>query len=157
MTIPVDVSRQHAHAIADLINGAVAQLQTGGRYTVYIGEVTTSEAETVFPYLIVWPSPGFRPTNLQAGYDGALTTTTQITAAGRTVDDVLAALDRTAAALHRRRPNIPGRACGPITQVPGAAPPQPGRDDKVHTPDGRPVFFSYNLFTLYSTPAGGTT
>lgn len=157
MTIPIDVSRQHAKAIADLINTAVAQQQTGGRYTVYIGEVTTAEASISYPYLTVWPSPGFRPTNTQAGYDGALTTTTQITATGRSVDEVLAALDRAAAALHRRRPDIPGRRCSPITQVPGAAPPQPVRDDLVHTPDGRPIFFSYNLFTLYSTPAGGTT
>lgn len=156
MTLPVDVSRQHGQAIADLIDAALAPLQIGGRYTVYVGEVTTPESDIAYPYLVVWPPPVWRPTNTQAGYDGAAVSTVQVTAAGTTVDEVLAALDRAAAALHRRRPAIPGRMCGLITQVPGATPPQPERDDTVHTPAGRPVFFSFVLFTLYST-AGGTT
>lgn len=156
-TIPLDVSRQHAHAIADLVTAALAPLQEDGRYTVFFGEVTTAEADTVYPYLVVWPSPGFRPTNTNAGYDGALTTTTQITAAGASADEVLAALDRAALALHRRRPTILGRRCSPISQVPGSQPPQPERDDTVHTPTGRSVFSSFALFSLYSTPAGGTT
>lgn len=154
---PLDVSRQHADAIATLINAALAPMQVAGRYTVYIGEVTTAEADTLYPYLVVWPSPAHRPRNTQAGYDGAATTTTQVTAAGATVDEVLAALDRAAAAVHTRIPRIPGRRCSPISQVPGAQPPQPERDDAVTTPGGRPVFYSFDLFTLYSTPAGGAT
>lgn len=155
-TLPVDVSRQHGHAIADLINTALAPLQVDGRYTVYVGEVTTAEGDIAYPYLVVWPPPAFRPTNTQAGYDGAAVSTVQVTAAGTTTDEVLAALDRAAAALHRRRPIILGRVCGLITQVPGATPPQPERDETVHTPGGRPVFMSFCLFTLYSTAAGGT-
>jgi len=77
----------------------------------------------------------------------------QVTAAGTSVNEVLSALDRAAEALHRQRPAVPGRVFGLIRQVPGTFPPAPTRDDRVHTPDGRPVFFSYALFVLYSTAA----
>ena len=148
-----DVSRQHAAAVKTMIEQAVAGEAQGGRYRVYDGEVTTDETQTVYPYLVVWPPPAMRPVNTLAGYDGAATSTIQVTAAGSSVDEVLAALDRAAAALHRRRPQIPGRVCALISQVPGATPPAPQRDDRVNTPDGRPVFFSFALFSIYSTAA----
>ena len=148
-----DVSRQHAAAVKALIEVAVAGEAQDGRYQVFMGEVTTPEDQTVYPYYVVWPPPAMRPINTLAGYDGAATSTIQVTAAGTSVNEVLAALDRAAAGLHRRRPHIPGRVCCPISQVPGAAPPAPQRDDQVHTPDGRPVFYSFSLFSLYSTAA----
>lgn len=156
MTQPTDVSRLHRQAIVDLLNDALIVEQAAGAYQVYVGEVTTAEADIAYPYLVVWPPPATRPTNTMAGYDGAATTTTQITAAGTTTDEVLTALDRAAAALHRRRPTIFGRRCGLITQLPTAEPPQPQRDDRVNTPTGRPVFYAPLLFSLYSTPTGGT-
>lgn len=116
-------------------------------YQVFVGEVTGSDPgsgaadEILLPYLVVWPPPADRPTVTLAGYSGQATTTTQITAAGRA-----------SAALHRRRPSIPGRRCGLITLVPGAAtPPQPQPDNQVRLPDGRPVYFTFAQFTLYST------
>lgn len=148
-----DVSREHAAAVTAMIRVAIAGEAQGGRYKVYEGEVTDDEADVKYPYLIVWPPPVMRPTNTLAGYDGCATSTIQVTAAGSSPDEVLAALDRAAAALHRRRPQITGRVCAPITQVPGAVPPQPQRDDQVNTPAGRPVFFSFALFSLYSTAA----
>ena len=148
-----DVSRQHTTAVKTMIEVAVAGEAQDGRYKVYNGEVTDDEADVKYPYLVVWPPPVMRPTNTLAGYDSAATSTIQVTAAGSSVDEVLAALDRAAAALHRRRPHIPGRLCAPISQVPGATPPAPQRDDRVNTPDGRPVFFSFALFSLYSTAA----
>lgn len=156
MTQPSDVSRLHRQAIVDLLNAALATEQAAGAYTVYVGEVTDGEDTIAYPYLVVWPPPVARPTNLLNGYDGAATTVTQITAAGITADEVLAALDRAAAALHRRRPDIIGRRCSPITQLPTTEPPQPSRDDRVNTPAGRPVFYAPLLFQLYSTPTGGT-
>jgi hypothetical protein len=146
-----DVSRQHAAAAQNMIELAVAGEAQGGRYKVYLGEVTDDEADVRYPYLVVWPPPVMRPTNTLAGYDSAATSTIQVTAAGVSVDEVLAALDRAAAALHRRRPQITGRVCGLISQVPGAVPPAPQRDDKVSTPAGRPVFYSFALFSMYST------
>lgn len=148
-----DVSRQHAAAVKTMIEAAVAGEAQGGRYRVYVGEVTTDESATEYPYFVVWPPPAMRPVNTLAGNDGAAASTIQVTAAGSSVDEVLAALDRAAEALHRRRPHIPGRVCGLISQVPGAVPPAPQRDDRVNTPDGRPVFFSFALFSLYSTAA----
>lgn len=148
-----DVSRQHAAVVVAMIEAAVAGEAQQDRYRVYVGEVTDAEADVKYPYLVVWPPPAMRPTNTLAGYDSAAASTIQVTAAGSSVDEVLAALDRAAAALHRRRPQIPGRVCGLITQVPGAFPPAPQRDDKVNTPTGRPVFYSFALFSLYSTAA----
>lgn len=154
----LDPSRRHYKAIVDMLNTALQVEQQDGRYKVYEGEVTDDETTIAYPYLVVWPPPGYRPTNLMAGDDGALTTTTQITAAGTSVDEVLAALDRAAAALHRKRPIIPGRSCGLISQDPAATPPQPDRDPTVRTPTGRPVFFSFIHVSLYTTaaPTGGT-
>jgi hypothetical protein len=157
MTQPVDVSRLHHKAILDLLSPAIVPLQVDGRYRIYSGEVTDDEDSIAYPYLVVWPPPVHRPVNTMAGYDGAATTTTQVTAAGTTVDEVLAALDRAAAALHRRRPAILGRITGLVSQVPSATPPQPDRDDSVRLPDGRPVFMSFLQFSLYSTPSGGQT
>lgn len=148
-----DVSRQHAAAIKNLIEAAVAGEAQDGRYRVYVGEVTTAEDAIAYPYLVVWPPPAMRPTNMLNGWDGAATSTIQVTAVGSTVDEALAALDRAAAALHRRRPVITGRVCGLITQVPGATPPAPQRDDRVNTPAGRPPFLTFALFSLYSTVA----
>ena len=154
MTAPlVDVSRQHAYAVASMIEAAVAGEAQDGRYAVFVGEVITPVDSTVFPYYVVWPPPAMRPTNTLAGYDSAAHSTIQVTAAGTSVNEVLAALDRASAALHRQRPAVPGRVFGLIRQVPGTAPPAPQRDDRVHTPDGRPVFFSYALFVVYSTAA----
>lgn len=156
MTAPTDLSRLHAQALVSLVNAALADLQVEGRYTVYVGEVTEPEATIAYPYLVIWPAPAVRDVNLLNGYDGSATTTTQITAAGTTTEEVLAALDRASAALHRKTPTIPGRTWAPIRQVPGATPPQPDRDDTVNTATGRPVFTSFALFTLHSTPAGAT-
>lgn len=157
MTLPVDISRLHAQAIVDMLNTGLAPLQVDDAYQVYLGEVSTREEDIVWPYLVVWPSPAHRPTNLQAGYDGAATTLTQITAAGVTAEETIAALDRAVGLLNRQRPTIVGRRCAPLRHEPGGTPPQPQRDDRVHTPLGRPAFFSFVLFHLYSTPAGGTT
>lgn len=152
LTAP-DVSRQHGAALAAMLSAALAGEQAQGRYRVYVGEVTTPEAEITYPYLVVWPSPAYLPTNTMAGYDGAVRSTIQITAAGVSVDEVLAALDRVGVALHRRRPQITGRNCSPLTQLPGAVPPAPNRDEHVHTPDGRPVFYSFALYQMQSTAA----
>ncbi|HEY0697189.1 MAG TPA: hypothetical protein VGD43_05200 [Micromonospora sp.] len=133
-----DIGWAHAQALADML----ADLP----YTVHVGEVT----DDTLPYIVLWPPPATRPTITLAGYGGEATTATQITAAGASVREVLAALDRVAARLHRRRPTIPGRRCGLVTQVEGAAtPPQPGRDEQVSTPD-RPVFSSFLQFSLFS-------
>lgn len=139
----MDVSRAHATAIKDLL----AALP----YTVYLGEVTDPEDTIGYPYLVVWPPPADRPSNTLAGYDSQATTLTQVTAAGTTVDEVLAALDRVAALLHRQRPTVAGRRCTPLRQIPGAGPPQPLRDPRVRTVDGRPIYHSIALYELHST------
>lgn len=137
----MDPSRAHAHAIADLL----APLP----HTVYIGDVTDSDP--TYPYLVVWPPPGTRPANTLNGYDSQITTTTQITAAGTSVDEVLSVLDRAAALLHRIRPAVPGRQCTPLRQQPGAPPPQPRLDPTTRTADGRPIYFAVALYDLHST------
>lgn len=139
----MDVSRAHAAAIRDLL----APLP----YTVYLGEVTDPDDALTFPYLVVWPPPANLPTNTLNGYDSQATTTTQITVAGTSVDEVLAALDRAAAQLHRVRPTVTGRKCAPLRQIPGAGPPQPLRDPQVRTTDGRPIYHSIALYELHST------
>ncbi len=126
-------------------------LETTTPYTVYIGEVDAENDEVEYPHLVCWPPPAVRPSITLAGYGGEATTTTQITAAGRDVREVITALDRASAALHRRRPVIAGRRCSLITQVPAAEPPQPERDPDVSTPE-RPVFYSFIHVSLFSSP-----
>lgn len=141
-----DVGWMHAAGITAMLEAAVP-------YTVYTGEVTTRDEELEFPHLIAWPPPANRPTIAMAGYGGEARTVTQITAVGRDVREVITALDRATAALHRRRPSIAGRACSLIRVLEDVAtPPQPSRDDTVSTPD-RPVFFSFVQAELFSAPA----
>lgn len=138
-----DIGWAHAEAIAALLEPLP--------YPVHMGEVTDDDA-LVLPYVVLWPPPASRQTVTLNGYGGEATTTTQVTASGRDVREVITCLDRVSAALHRQRPTIAGRRCGLITQVPGAAgPPQPERDEQVRTESGRPIFFSFHQFTLYST------
>jgi hypothetical protein len=144
VTTPLDPSRAHADAIVGLLRASV----TAEDYPVYVGEVTDPEDDITYPYLVVWPSPATRPVNSLAGYDGAVTTAVQVTAVGTTVDECLAAMDRATVAIHRRVPVIDGRTCAPVKT---SAAQVPRRDDKVHTPDGRPVYYTFTLATLYST------
>lgn len=145
MTTPLDPSRAHAAAIHDLATAGVpADWQT------HLGEVTVPDADLTYPHLIVWPPPATRPVTTLAGYAGEITTTTQVTAVGRTHDEVLAALDRVGQALHRRRPVIDGRECGLITHVASGAVPQ--RSESLRTPEGRPTWYSFALFSLFSSP-----
>lgn len=145
-----DVGWAHAEAIQ-------AMLEAVTPYPVYIGEVTAPDPDSgepdalEYPYLVIWPPPGTRPVITLNGYGGEATTTTQITAAGTSVREVITALDRASAALHRRRPVIAGRRCGLISQVPADEPPQPQRDPAVSTPK-RPIFFSYIQVSLFSAP-----
>lgn len=138
-----DVGWAHAEAIEAMLEPLP--------YLLFIGEVTAADEDLTFPYLVLWPPPATRHAATLNGYGGEATTTTQITAAGRDVREVITALDRASALLHRRRPTIPGRRCGLITQqLDAAGPPQPQRDEQVSTPE-RPIFFSFLNFTLYST------
>lgn len=140
-----DVGWAHAAAIKNMVEAAV----TG--WTVYLDEEIP---DTAVRYLKVWPPPGERPTITLNGYGGDARTRTQITAAALTEREVITALDRAGAALHRRRPSITGRVCGLITQVPEIpAPPAPEKDPNVRTQDGHPIFFSFLQFTLFSSPA----
>lgn len=142
-----DVAWAHADALKEMLDAATP-------YTTYIGEVTTPDDEIEFPHYILWPPPASRPTTTLNGYGGEATTRTQLTAAGRDVREVLAALDRAGAALHRKRPTIAGRKCGLITQQPEIPdPPQPDRDETARAlTDGRPVFISFLQFSLFSSP-----
>lgn len=139
-----DIGWAHADALKSMLDTATS-------YPSYIAEVDTPDDELEYPHYVLWPPPANRPTTTMAGYGGEATTTTQITAAGRDVREVLAALDRATATLHRRRPVIAGRTCSLITQVPAAEPPQPERDPDVATPE-RPVFYSFVQVTLTSSP-----
>lgn len=140
--------RAHAQAVYDLIVAAVPATTK-----VYRGEITTPDADLTYPYLVVWPPPPTREDDALEGFAGHLSTTTQVTAAGASVDEVLHALDLAAGALHKVTPTIAGRSCAPFRQVPGASPPQPTRDPEVRTADGRPIFFSFILVELHSTLA----
>lgn len=147
-----DPAVQHAQAIHALIVAAVTPAVPPPRpYEVYLGEVTAADHELVFPYLVVWPPPSERPTYTLAGYGGEAATTTQVSAVGRDTLEAIVAMDRASAALHRVRPAIAGRACGLITQVPQQLPP-PRPDERVRV-NGRPVYFTFALFRLGSSPA----
>lgn len=142
-----DIGWVHADAIRALLDAATA-------YDSYVGEVTAADDDLTYPHYIIWPPPSSRPRTTLNGYGGEATTRTQVTAVGRDVREVLAALDRAGAALHRKRPVISGRRCGLITQTPEIPdPPQPDRTETARTlPDGRPVFVSFLQFSLFSAP-----
>jgi hypothetical protein len=141
-----DIGWAHADALAVLLEPLP--------YVLFIGDVTAPDDALRYPYLVLWPPPANRQTVTLNGYGGEATTTTQITAAGRSIREVLAALDRVGTRLHRRRPTIPGRACGLIRQEPGdTAPPQ--KDQAASTPE-QPIFFAFLHFTLHSTATAPT-
>lgn len=136
----------------------ISAMLAGLPYQRYIGEVTAPDpgsglpGELEYPHLVLWPPPANRVAVTMNGYGGEATTTTQVTAVGRDVREVITALDRVSAALFRRRPTIPGRECGLIDQREDAPPPPaPDRDEQIRIGDGRPVFFSFLHFSLFSS------
>lgn len=140
-----DVGWAHAQALAGMLAGLP--------YPLYVGEVSDEDDTLTYPHLILWPPPATRPTVTLNGYAGEVTTVTQITAVGTTPREAITALDRVSALLHRRRPSIAGRRCSLVTATEGAAgSPQPQPDDQARTADGRRVFFTFGLFSLYSSP-----
>ena len=116
----MDPSRQHAAAIHGLIRSAVPST-----VDVYLGKVDKADADLHLPLPGDLAAPGNPQRRLPRPLGRHLRTTTQITAAGTTVDEVLAALDRAADAMHCVTPTIPGRNCGQLRQLEGAAPPRP--------------------------------
>lgn len=142
----MDPSRAHALAIADLTDAAV-------EYKMYRdGKVTDPDSALTYPYLIQWPGRGPRTLDRLAGAGHSMTTTTQITAVGRDIDEVLAALDRVSAALTGVTPHITGRNCSRIADI---SPPDqvPEKSDVTQTPEGQPVYRAFGLYRLMSTPA----
>jgi len=143
VTTPADPSRAHAAAVLTLVEAS--------EYPVYLGKVTVPDADLTYPPLIVWPPPGRRNLIAIAGTAATLTGVIQETAVGRDADEVLAALDRTAAQLVGVTPTITGRRCARITEVgPGAPVVQ---NDGLRTPDGQPTYRGVALYQLMSTAA----
>jgi hypothetical protein len=147
----IDVSRAHGHAMFDLL----APLTDDGGVQRFFGQVDVPDAKLKRRYLIVWASPGVRDLLTMAGNLSDLTTTTQITAVGRNVDEVLALLDRAADLLQGVRPVISGRVPGFIRQVPTDTPVRP--NETLRTAEGAPTYRGIALFTLNSTAAPVTT
>lgn len=149
-----DASRIHRDTIIALLNDALTVEQQAGAYRVYDGDVTTAEDQIAYPYLVVWSAPADRPNVTMAGRNRRALTTTQITAAGTSTDEVLAALDRAGDALIGRVPpsGSTGRLFGRIFQQPGTSSPLPRKDPSVRTREGLPVYVSSIVVTLYSTP-----
>lgn len=141
--MPSDVSRAHHLAVYGLLATVGAQR--------YFGKVDVPDSELVYPYLIVWPVPATRNQINLAGNLSDAVTISQVTAVGRDVDEVLATLDRAAAALHGVRPVIAGRLPGLIRQQPGNQPVVP--DTSVSSDDGQPTYMSASFFALTSTAA----
>ncbi len=142
-------SRAHALAIYGRLGVTVGAAPAST--PVHYGEVTTPDALLVWPYLVVWPPPASRAVDSLDGRSGdSLSTVTQLTGAGTTVDEVLDVLDRAATALDGWTPTISGRSCDPVRQNPDDQPPPPQQDPQVRTPDGRPVFFSLINVRLFS-------
>lgn len=140
-----DPSRAHSLAVEALIDAAVG-------YTLYRGKVTDPDSALTYPYLISWPGRAPRTLDRLAGTGHTVTSTHQITAVGRDVGEVLAALDRVSAAVTGVIPQIAGRSCSRIQDV---SPPDqvPEESDVTRTLDGQPVYRSFALFQLMSTPA----
>lgn len=141
-----DPSRLHVRAQYDLLRAALPDT-----IDVYVGRVTVADDELRWPYLVLWPSPARRAVDGLDSYAGLAETRTQITGAGRTPDEVLAALDRASAALHCVTPTIPGRECGwirmddTLTSI--------TVDPDARTSDGRDIYVGYLFADLASTVA----
>lgn len=127
----------HRDAIADLLEANLAAQGSTG-ITVYRDAVP---ADPAYPYLVVWGAAGvpLDAAERLAGYAGEISTSTQITAAGLKVDDVLGAAARGRLALHRQRPQIAGRRCGAMSAVSAGGRP---------TPDPQPAGGGQTVYSL---------
>lgn len=141
-----DPSRLHLLAFAGLITAALPDT-----VDLYTGRVSKPDSELRWPYLVLWPSAARRATPDLNGYAGQVSTRTQITGAGTTIDEALAVLDRASEALHGVTPTIVGRDCGWIRvgeDVSGPTVAAPGEK----TADGRDIYVGYLFAELTSTP-----
>jgi hypothetical protein len=162
VTSPLEPSRTHAGGLAQLAAAGLAAM--GAEVAVYLDKApadTEANPNAVggrgpsYPYALFWSTPGapWSPAERLNGWGGEITTTTQVTVAGLTEDDVLGVCDRLSRALHRRKPQLAGRVPGDIEQDGAPGRPQP---DPTRTPDGRLVFTTVLFFLLHSSPDGST-
>lgn len=143
-------SNAHAAAIADLAELELAA--QGSDLTIYRGAVPVVPR---FPYAVFWGAPAtpHAADSRMTGWGGSVSTTTQATVAGLTEADVLGAVDRLTAALHRRRPVIVGRRVGDFELDGAVARPQ---RDPVPAPSGQEVWATVLFFLLNSSPRRST-
>lgn len=146
-----DPSRQHIAALVAMLTPL-----TGAptNYQMYVGKVTRPDGALTNPYFVLWPGIGRRDQVNLPGTLSDLTTTTQITAVGRDVDDVLALLDRAAELLQGKRPVIAGRLPGMFRQV--SDNPYIRPTENVRGPDGQACYQGVAQFELNSTAASST-
>lgn len=143
-----DPSRQHIQSLYDLVRAGLPET-----VDVYIANVDKADDDITYPYVVMWPPPPRRHIESLAGYGGSLSTRTQITGAGTTVDEVLAVLDRAAEALHGVVPTIVGRSCGRIEVSEDEQPPPILVDPTHKTAQGRSIYTGVLFVHLYSTVA----
>lgn len=141
-TALLGVGKNHADAILALYAGV--------GYSTFRVEVT--DDTLTYPYLCVYPDPGVAAFDSLAASTSTLTVGWQVTAVGRDAVETSAALDAARAVSHGARPQVSGRVCGLVTQVPGT-PPGIRQDPSARDPaTARPVFYAVAQFTFTSAP-----
>lgn len=143
MSSPLEPSINHSDAVKSLLELAFTPYQ----YGLYVGETGD---DPLYPYAVLWPTPGQRPADRLKGYGGEIVTREQVTCAGLSPDDATGIADRVSGALHRVRPTITGRVCGYIEQDQDAMPGPPLRDPRTVL-GGRLAYFVPLFFTLRSS------
>jgi hypothetical protein len=140
----MDVSWAHAEAIQGLLDALP--------YTVYLGEVTDSDDDITYPYLVVWPPPATSGRENLTGNLLRATTRTQISVIGQDVHETLAALDRAGQLLNSKRPVVAGRVCTQLELTATSGPPEPNSTVRT-TPGGKPTHRAFAIYSLTSLPA----
>ncbi len=140
----MDVSRAHAAAIAAMLNPLP--------YKVYVGEVTDSDADLTYPYLVLWPPPKTLGAENLTGNLLRATTRTQMSAVGQDPNETLEALGRADSLLVGKRPAIEGRSCGQLTHAATSGPPTPNPSVRTR-PASQPTHLAWVIYSLTSIPA----
>lgn len=145
-----DISRPFGRAVQALLHAALPE-----GTDVYFGRVTKEPPDLTFPYVVVWSMPA---TRIRANLTGTIASPDsrlQITGVGRDVDEVATVLDRSAAALHGRRPALDGWRPGLIWQIPAEQ--AITKNEDLWTREGTPTYRGVALFRLSSEPAPATS
>lgn len=135
-----DVSRLFGRAVEAMVKAVLVGKD------VHYGRVTKSDPNLTYPYLVIWVIPATRRRVNLTGSAASPDARVQLTAVGRSPDEVTWTLDRAGDALQGKKAAVDGHRSGRIWEMPVEQ--AVTKNEDLFTTDGSPTYRGVSMFRL---------